>query len=128
MKAKLYFGALIMEIRLSDDKQFFSTEQESQKEFVKRVSDQVKTDYLEDLEITHEFDLKKTKGKVTQSLQRRLTVIPNGVEKELILEVLESRKADIDPEFSENTFGLSEEPAKNSPTPKKKPLKEEKPK
>jgi hypothetical protein len=130
MRAKLYLGADLMEIRLatSEDKQFFSTPNEDQTEFVARVSKLVQEEYLEDLEILNFTDLKKTKARTTPALEHRITLIPNGVEKELILEVLNSRKIKLSKELQDNTFDPAGFTHKIEDVSGKKPAKEKTPK
>lgn len=121
MKAKIYVSEDQMEIRLSNDDQFFSEENESKEKFVKRTAQEVRDNFLEPLEITHEMDIKKVKKMVSAQIERRLTVISTGVEKMILLEVLEGRGYDFDQELTYNEFGEDQvdTPPETSSAPEK---------
>lgn len=91
MKAKFYELNDKMEIRLSDDVQIFSKEDESEEAFIKRATAAVEKEYAEVLEITHQVDIKKMKKRVSAQIEHRLTLIPYGIESQMMVEVLISR-------------------------------------
>jgi len=113
MKAKLFHHNDRMEIRLSNTEQFIAGEDENQAGFYRRIEAYVELEYDEDIiDPVSEIDIKKMKKETSAALERRLPLLQDGVETEMIREILESRGIEL-PNF---------EP-ESKPEPKCKPKK-----
>ena len=93
MKAKLYVLGKEQEIRLADGKQFFATENESNEEFVARVVNLVKEEYLEDIEI-HEVLFANLNKYATDQLKAAYEKA-TGVHAQMLKQILESRNVEL---------------------------------